>query len=73
MLSFSKLADFNPKGKGTKHYFVVKCKNPEEAEQIIKNAKKDYMRLLGIDTEMPVFADDVTYKVKNSDECTAWL
>ena len=72
MLSFSELGKFNPNGENIKHYFVVKCNNPEEAKIIIKNARKDYMRLLGIDTEMPQFGDEVSYNVKNFKECLAW-
>lgn len=73
MLSFSKLGEFNPKGNGTHHYIVVRCNDAEQAKVIAKNGSKDYMRVLGMCVNEPEFSDNVSYSVKDADECPAWL
>ena len=73
MLSFSNLGEFNPKGKGTHHYIVVKCNDAGQAKTIARNGSKDYMRVLGMCVKEPVFGPNASYSIKDADECPAWL
>lgn len=73
MLSFSGLGDFNPKGKNTQHYQVVKCDNVKDAQTVAKNGSRDEMRLLGISCDMPKFRKTASFSIKNAEDCPLWL